>query len=277
VVNLHRNIYRLTQNALQAHLEENILKKFIFLLLTVLLHSSAIAEIIQIPSVYGNTTTAYWSCPDSKAILIFLPGGDGSFNMASKNPEKPSWVISKLYDASQFSSGLDLVFLDSPYSLGWQGGNVAPRYGKDHLTRMSSVIQFYKDKTSKPIYLIGHSNGAISLSTFLNQSPENQRLLAGVIFSGSRNETSLDGPLNIPVLFLHHEDDANGRWTSYSQAKRLYNKVKIMNSATTEFSTVHGGESGGDPSTSGHHMYQGSLDEAANYIWNFIFKQSLPK
>ena len=253
------------------------MKRLVFIFLTVLLHISTIAEIIQIPSPYGNTTTAYWPCPDSKAILIFLPGGDGSFNIGSKNPKTPSWVLSKLYDASQFSPGLDLVFLDSPYSLGWQGGNIAPRYTKDHLSRMLSVIQFYKDKTSKPLYLIGHSNGAVSLSAFLNQSPENQKLLAGVIFSGSRNETNLDGPLSIPILLLHHEDDANVRWTSYWQAERLYKKIKAVNSATTEFSTVHGGESGGDPSTSGHHMYQGSLDEAANYIWNFIFKQDLPK
>ena len=149
-------------------------------------------------------------------------------------------MLSKLYDASQFSPGLDLVFLDSPYSLGWQGGNIAPRYTNDHLSRMLSVIQFYKDKTSKPLYLIGHSNGAVSLSAFLNQSPENQKLLAGVIFSGSRNETNLDGPLSIPILLLHHEDDANFRWTSYWQAERLYKKIKAVNSATTEFSTVHG-------------------------------------
>jgi predicted peptidase len=258
-------------------LGEKYLKTFICALFTLLVSGLSIADIIQIPSPYGNTAIAYWPSSDSKATLIFLPGGDGSFNIATKNLEKPPWVLSKLYDASQISPGFDIVFLDSPYSLGWQGGNVAPRYSKDHLSRILSVIQFYKNKLSKPIYLIGHSNGAISLSAFLNQSPENQKLLAGVIFSGSRNETFLDDPLNVPILFLHHEDDANGRWTSYSQAEKLYKKVKVINYSITEFSTVHGGESGGDPSTSGHHMYQGSFDEAANYIWNFSFKQDIYK
>jgi predicted peptidase len=142
---------------------------------------------------------------------------------------------------------------------------------------MLSVIQFYKERTKKPIYLIGHSNGTISEAEFLNKSPDNQKLLAGVIFSASRNETSIDGPLNLPILFLHHEDDANGRWTSYSNAQGLYKKVKVLNMGSTEFSTVHGGEAGSNPSTSGHHMYEGSFDEAANYIWNFIFKRNLPK
>jgi hypothetical protein len=253
------------------------MKRFFFSLVFLLFSSASSAEIIQVPGPYGETTTAYWSSPNSKAVLIFLPGGDGNFNIASRNPVKPSWVLSKLYDASQKSPGLDLVFVDSPYSLGMRGGNIAPRFSKEHLSRMLSVIQFYKEKTGGPIYLIGHSNGTISEAEFLNQSPDNQKLLAGIIFSGSRNETSVDGPLNIPVLVLHHEDDANGRWTSYSNAENLYKKIKALNGGPTQFSAVHGGEAGGDPSTSGHHMYEGSFDEAANNIWSFIFKQNLPK
>ncbi len=253
------------------------MKRIVSSLVFLLFSSASSAEIIQVPGPYGETTTAYWSSPNSTAVLIFMPGGDGSFNIASRNPAKPSWVLSKLHDASLTDTGLDFVFVDSPYSLGWQGGNISPRYTKDHLSRMLSVIQFYKERIKKPIYLIGHSNGTISEAEFLNKSPDNQKLLAGVIFSASRNETSIDGPLNLPILFLHHEDDANGRWTSYSNAQGLYKKVKVLNMGSTEFSTVHGGEAGSNPSTSGHHMYEGSFDEAANYIWNFIFKRNLPK
>lgn len=253
------------------------MKRLIISLMWLLFSGALSAEIIQVPRPDGETTTAYWASPNSKAVLIFFPGGDGSFDMASKNPARPPWVLSRLYDASQKSPSLDLVFVDSPYSLGMRGGNIAPRYTKDHLSRVLSVVQFYKEKTKKPIYLIGHSNGTISLSEFLNQSKENQQLLAGVIFSGSRNETSIDAPINIPILFLHHEDDANGRWTSYSSADKLFQKVKTFNSATTKFSTIRGGVSGNDPSTSGHHMYEGSLDEAANSIWDFIFMQNMPK
>lgn len=253
------------------------MKQFIASLILLFFSSALLAEIIQVPRSGDETTTAYWASPNSKAVLIFFPGGDGSFDIGSRNPSKPTWVLSKLYDASQKNSGLDLVFVDSPYSLGMRGGNIAPRYTKDHLSRVLSVVEFYKEKTKKPIYIIGHSNGAISLSEFLNQSKDNQKLLAGVIFSGSRNETSVDGPLNVPALFLHHEDDANGRWTSYANAQSTYQKVKALNTSPTKFSTVHGGATGGDPATSGQHMYEGSLDEAANHIWNFIFSQDISK
>ena len=253
------------------------MKRLIISLIFLAFSSTSSAEIIQVPGSYGDTPTAYWPSPNSKAILIFFPGGDGSFDIASKNPPKPLWVLSKLYDVSQRNPGLDLVLVDSPYSLGMRGGNIAPRYTKDHLSRALSVVQFYKDKTKKPIYLIGHSNGAISLAEFLNQSKDNQQLLAGAIFSGSRNETSIDGPLNIPILIMHHEDDANGRWTSYSNAESLYKKTKAINTSLTKFSTVHGGTNSGDPSSSGHHMYEGSFDEAANYIWGFIYSQDMPK
>jgi hypothetical protein len=251
--------------------------KRIILALFVFFSTISNAEIIQVSGPDGDTPTAYWGSPNSKAVLIFLPGGDGSFNIAAKNPPKPNWVLSNLYQVSQNSPGLDIVLMDSPYSLGMRGGNIAPRYTKDHLTRVLSVVNYYKSKLNKPIYVIGHSNGAISLSAFLNDSPNNQKLLSGAIFSGGRNETQINEPLNLPVLFLHHEDDANGRWTSYSNAKDLHKKVKVFNTSNTDFQTVHGGNTGGDPATSGHHMYEGSLDEAANHIWNFIFKANVTK
>jgi alpha-beta hydrolase superfamily lysophospholipase len=53
------------------------------------------------------------------------------------------------------------------------------------------VISFYKAMTSKPIFLIGHSNGSLSIAEFLNQSSDHQKLISGVIFSGGRNETEL--------------------------------------------------------------------------------------
>ncbi len=246
----------------------------IFLCLLSPLYSAS--EIISIPSNYGDTQTAYWPSSNSKAVLLLIPGGEGNFDIARKNPPKPNWVLSILYNKSQKHLGVDLVFFDSPYSLGWIGGNIAPRYTKDHLGRLLSVINFFKAKTSKPIYLIGHSNGTISVSEFLNQSSENQALLAGAILSASRNETKLNPPLNVPILFLHHEDDANGRWTSYGTAQKLYDKALISNSSSTQFLTVHGGDSGGNPSISGHHMYEGSLEEAAGYLWEFILKEKMP-
>jgi hypothetical protein len=226
---------------------------------------SAQAEIIQVPSSHGDTPTAYWSYPNSKAVLMFLPGGAGNFNIASKNPQKPFWLNSLV-----FEKGIDVVFVDSNVSLGWHGGNIAPRYTTEHLERVKSVIQFYKNKLNKPIFLMGHSNSTISIAEYMNQSKENQSLISGAIFSAGRNETTLNSPINLPILFIHHENDPNIRWTSYEHTKKLYEEVKKINKSSTKLATVHGGEDSNAISTEGYHMYQGSLEEASKYLIDFI-------
>lgn len=143
------------------------MKRLIIYLIFLVLSSTSSAEIIQVPGSYGDTPTAYWPSPNSKAILIFFPGGDGSFDIASKNPPKPLWVLSKLYDVSQKNPGLDLVFVDSPYSLGMRGGNIAPRYTKDHLSRALTVVQFYKDKTKNRFILLVIATALLVLQNFL--------------------------------------------------------------------------------------------------------------
>ena len=247
------------------------MKKLLAIFFATFFCSLSCAEIIQVPSEYGDTPTGYWASPNSKAVVMSLPGGAGSFNIAGRNPPAPTWLLSTLHQDSAKGGGVDIVFVDSPFPI---GPNISPRYTKEHLVRVESVVKFYKEKLHKPIYLMGHSNGTISLAEFLNRSPENQQLIAGAIFSGSRNETTLDGQLNLPILFLHHAEDPNGRWTSYDNAHSLYEKIKKVNKSSTEFESVHGGESG-DPSEGGHHMYIGSFDEAAKYVENFISRQSL--
>ena len=102
------------------------------------------AEIITIPTGGNEIPTAYWPKEKSKAVLIFLPGGEGSFNIASKNPPKPIWMLSTLYDSNLSP---DIVFLDSNVCLGWN--TLGPRYTKEHINNMVETIKFYKDKTKK--------------------------------------------------------------------------------------------------------------------------------
>jgi len=238
---------------------------FLMSLLLACIVLGAKAEIIQVPSEYGDTPTGYWGHPNAKAVVISLPGGDGSRGIAAQNPPRPGWLGAGLYD-----DGLDSVLMDSNVSLGWS--SISPRYTKEHLARIKSVIEFYQNKLHKPIFLMGHSNSTISVAEFLNQSPENQKMLAGAIISSGRNETDISPPLNLPILFMHHEEDPNGRWTAYSHSQSLYEEVKKFNLAPTEFATVHGGESG-EASTAGHHMYQGSLEEATKYVYEFVLRQ----
>jgi hypothetical protein len=239
-------------------------KRWAFAFFALMVSVAASAEIIQVPSEYGDTPTGYWGHPNAKAVLISLPGGAGSVDIVSRNPERPSWIGAGIFD-----DGIDVVLMDSAVGLGLS--NLGARYTKEHQARIKSVVEFYQNKLHKPIFMMGHSNSSISIAEFINKSPEHQKMLAGIILSSGRNETELDPPLNLPVLFLHHEDDPNGRWTAYTHSQSLYEDVKKFNLSPTEFATVHGGENG-DASTAGHHMYQGSLEEATKYVYEFILK-----
>jgi hypothetical protein len=245
------------------------MKRAFLFLCSVLILRCAFAEVIEVP--FGNevTQTISWSQPNAVATLIYLPGGDGSFNIASRNPQQPNWVLLGLYESSP---PINAVFFDSPYGLGWKNGDLAPRHTKDHLGRVLSVVEYYRKLTNKPIFLMGHSNGAVSVAEFLNQDPKNQTLLKGAILSGGRNETDIDVKLNLPILVVHHQEDTN-KWTQPQSAQNLFEKLKKENSAPTELVYVTGGQDGGGPAeTSGHHMYAGAVDEASEILKKFILK-----
>ena len=239
---------------------------------------NAKAEVNLIPFVYKgeratDTPTVFWSKKDAVATLIFLPGGSGSFGLTKKNDPKPTWVLADLNNTDFLP--INLVFLDSEFSL--QGNYGEPyfrwsaRREESHVERIKTTIIFYKNLTKTPVFLFGHSNGSLSIAEFLNQSPDSQGLLAGVIFSGSRNETDVRIKTSIPAMVLHHQSDPN-RWTTPVAAEKLFTTLKQSNTNTTIQNWVTGGTdvTGGDPTHTGRHMYNDATEEAASKILSFI-------
>jgi hypothetical protein len=89
--------------------------------------------------------------------------------------------------------------------------------------------------------------------------------------SGSRFDIEIKAGIHMPVLFLHHVQDACIA-TPYTNAKSNFSKTKTLNKGNTEFLTVTGGESKGEPCRDGYHMYHGSYDMAAEHIAKFILR-----
>lgn len=225
------------------------------------------AEILLIPFENNDVPTAYWASAGAKATLIFIPGGDGSFGIANRPNAQPSWIL-RFINKTEDKDFLDLVIMDSRTSLGYKS-DLTPRTTSQHVERIKAVIDFYKQKTQLPVFLIGHSNGAVSLASFLKKSPENQKIIGGAIFSGSRNETKVNANLNLPLLVLHHKDDPNG-WTNPKNAENLFQELKENNALSTDQVWMDGGFDEGDVHTGGRHMYAGILDKAAAVVKAFI-------
>lgn len=225
--------------------------------------------------------TMYWQGKNSKAVLLFIPGGEGYLGLKQGQTDSKYHfyqTLKRLTNPEITSGKFDVVLLDSPSELSPRQPYPSARGTSDHLIRIESAIRFYQNKTGLPVWLMGHSNGGISLTEFVKYARKNDKLnlISGIVASGIRNESYFDAPIPFPMLFLHHDRDGCSG-TTLSASLRNYEKVKSFTTAPIEFIYVTGGEvQQNDPCRSGHHMYFGAGEEAAKYIDTFmssIYKQ----
>ncbi len=219
----------------------------------------------------------FWRSPDAKATLVFIPGGNGQLGLKPTQTDSKNNFYHSFKSLTEGTSGsqrVNVVLFDSPEALD-PAPNTYPwsRATKDHLTRISSVIRFYQQKTGTPIWIMGHSNGAVSVTEFtrFDDPDRGPSLLSGLVVSGARTGSHFDDkPLNIPVLFLHHEKDGC-REGNPDASVRNFEQVKKTNTVPTEFKFITGGESQGkSPCESGYHMYNGAEMQMIDALRGFI-------
>lgn len=156
--------------------------------------------------------TMYWQGKNSKAVLILVPGGEGYIGLKPEQTDHPFHqfqTLKRLTNSDLTSGHFDVVLLDSPAPLSPNQRYPTARGGADHLIRIESVIRYYKEKTGLPVWLMGHSNGGISLTEFVKYAQKNGKLdlISGVVASAIRNESYFNAPTPFPMLFLHHKTD----------------------------------------------------------------------
>jgi hypothetical protein len=219
-----------------------------------------------------RTLTLLYGVENPQITVILIPGGEGylRFKEGTTSTRHPSVAMLQYLTQADFSKlRTNVVIMDSPGEL----YPLSRRKEADHLDRIENTVLFYKKKFNTPIWLIGHSNGSISVTEFINRSAEARALVAGIISSGGRYEIEIKDGMNLPVLFLHHERDGC-KTTPYSYARSNFEKTRTRNKGVTELSTVKGGEEKGDPCSDGRHMYLGAYEEAAKLIEQFLSQNS---
>lgn len=223
------------------------------------------------------TMTMHWPGKEAKALLVFIPGGEGYIGLKPGQTDQRypfHQMLKRLTNPALTSGKFDVVLLDSPAELSPKQAYPAARAASDHMVRIESVVRFYKEKTGLPVWLMGHSNGAISLTEFVKylQKDDKMSLVAGMISSGSRSETYFRPPMNLPVLVLHHQYDGCSH-TLATSAIDNFEKVKKFNKANTDLVWLITGEvEPRDPCRSGFHMYHGATNEAAQAIDVYMSK-----
>jgi hypothetical protein len=217
------------------------------------------------------TEAAHHIQPNSKNMVVFIPGGNGTFNIAKEPPTEFRGFVSVFKSISDLS-GADVISINSPYPLLDNAGSWYPamRDTNDHLDRIEAVVRHYK-KTHQ-IWLMGHSNGSFSVTAFMRrlEKQKETNLVKGIILSGARDVAQFDRSPEVPVLFVHHVKDGC-RATQFAEAQRNFARVQKINSQSTRFVSVDSTVTTfGNPCESGYHMMQGAYNETAQAIANFV-------
>jgi pimeloyl-ACP methyl ester carboxylesterase len=256
--------------------------KYCLALLLVFLNLARAAEVIPIQPLEScflcssaPSLTLYWQGKDSKAVLMLIPGGEGYIGLKpgqTDNKFHQFQTLKRLTDPTLTRGHFDVVLLDSPAQLSPNQAYPSERGGFDHMIRIESAVRYYREKTGLPVWLMGHSNGGISLTEFLKYARKNNRtnLIGGYVVSAVRNESYFEEPIAFPMLFMHHQSDGCSH-TTLSASFRNYEKVKAFSAAPAAFVTIQSGQTESrDPCRSGFHMYYGAGEEVAQNLDDFM-------
>lgn len=228
--------------------------------------------------------TFLFPAQDAVATLVFIPGGEGRRGFGADVTEKNGYfsvypfnrMLRSLSDAGATSGRFNVVIFDSPTVLVAANHWSAQRTGTDHLSRVEDVVRHYKERLGKPVWLMGHSMGSISVTETYKRLQDEKRaaVVSGLIISAGQNGTSLNWETTrLPVLVLHHEADACVGNT-VGHAKRILTKLREAGSPSADLVLVSGGSSYGDPCRNGYHMYLDIEPTVAKVLDAFMSRHS---
>ena len=242
-------------------------------------HAGEVVPVAPIESCWMCSSepslTLYWPAPQAKAVLILIPGGEGYIGLKPGQTDHPFHqfqALKRLSDPALTRGQVSVVLLDSPAPLSPNQMYPSARGSADHLIRIRSAVRHYQALTGQPVWLMGHSNGGISLMEFIRyaRKPETSTRMGGIVASGIRNESRFEAPIDFPMLFLHHAQDGC-RNTTPEASRRNVEAVRAFNPAETAYVEITGGQAQAmDPCRSGFHMYYGAGEEAAKAIDDFM-------
>jgi dienelactone hydrolase len=230
------------------------------------------------------TMTFLFPAQDAVATLVFIPGGEGRRGFGTDVTEKNGYfsaypfnrMLRSLSDPGATSGRFNVVIFDSPTVLTSANHWSGPRTGTDHLSRVEDVVRHYKERLGKPVWLMGHSLGGISVTETYKRLQDGKRadLVSGLIVSAGSSGTSLNWEATkLPVLVLHHEaDQCVG--TTVDHAKRIATKLREAGNLSADLVLVNGGSSYGDPCRNGYHMYLDIEPTVAKVLDAFMSRHS---
>jgi pimeloyl-ACP methyl ester carboxylesterase len=164
----------------------------------------------KVPTRDKVVTTLFWeTAPDAKATVFMFPGGGGGFGKFEDGKATGGNFLVR--SAPYFlANGFNVAIFGRPndMELGW-----TERTEPSHMTDVTKVLEFVKQKSNLPVWIVGTSRGTVSATAMaINvQDPA----IAGLVLTSSvvRHGTPGAVPgqnlqaIKLPALVYHHAKD----------------------------------------------------------------------
>ncbi len=210
-------------------------------------------SVVDIPSRPGVSQRLLLLTPPSpKAAVILLAGGHGGLQIFQNGTFR--WGAGNFLVRSRqlfADQGLTVAVLDAPSDRQSPPFLNGFRQTTEHATDIKAAIAWLREQTQRPIWLIGTSRGTQSaafaaLELAGRDGPDGLVLSSSIVTD--RRERSVAamplGQLRIPVLVVHHEQDACAL-CRFSEAASMMER--LTQSPRKQLLPFRGGENQGDP------------------------------
>ncbi len=239
------------------------------------LGTSAHAEgaLFKVPTREGVATTLFWeAAPDAKTTVFLFPGGGGGFGKFEDGKATGGNFLVR--SAPYFlANGFNVAIFGRPSDmeeLGW-----TERTEPTHMNDVAKVLEFVKQKSSLPVWIVGTSRGTVS-ATAMSINVRDPAI-AGLVLTSSIVRFATPGTvprqdlkaIKMPVLVYHHAKDACKHCLA---SDAPYILRGLNNAPIKKLMVVDGGANpSGDECAGQHwHGFIGMEQEAINQISNWI-------
>lgn len=232
----------------------------------------AAGQVFRVPTRDGVVTTLFWEpAANPTATVLLFPGGAGGFGQVEGGLATGGNFLVR--SAPHFvAQGFNVAIFGrtSDLELGW-----TERTDTRHMTDISKVLDFVKEQSNLPVWIVGTSRGTVSATAAAIhlQRPD----IAGVVLTSSVVRFATPGAvprqnlqaIRRPVLVYHHAQDA----CKHCQASETPNIIKGLTQAPIKKLMVvnGGGNPTGDVCAGQHwHGFIGMEREAVEQIGGWI-------
>lgn len=233
---------------------------------------------VDIPTRPGVTQRMLvMAAPAPKATVILFAGGHGGLQIGGEDSFK--WGKGNFLIRSRElfkDQGMLVIVVDAPSDRQSAPYLSGFRQTPDHLTDIKAVIAWVRGQAKIPVWLVGTSRGTQSAAFVATQldgkdGPDGL-VLTSTILTDSKGRPVPDMPLEklrIPVLVVHHEQDACNHCAFLEVPKLM---EKLSNSPRKQLLPITGGENRGDACEAmSHHGFNGLEKEVVRQIASWIY------